>query len=125
MTFHVSKEWIMAKADEEDGFDVTAGRPATKRAVSCPALTQDVIVAEKRQKILADARQLFNMSPDWVTLFLEVLGVQGIARTMFPSTEELVAFEQSTEFREIQQLIARRREECEQGQPLPSLPISG
>lgn len=61
------------------------------------------------QKVLQVARQLHQGKPDWVTFFRETLGVNGAARSVFPSQEEYVKFEQSTEFAEIQKLVANLR----------------
>ncbi len=61
------------------------------------------------QKVLAVARQLHHGKPDWVTFFRETLGVNGAARSVFPSQEEYVKFEQSDEFSEIQKLVAGLR----------------
>ena len=62
------------------------------------------------QEVFRIAGDLYQQNPDWVTFFREVLGVDGIARRMFPTTEELLAFEQTTEFIEIQQMVAKLRE---------------
>jgi predicted HicB family RNase H-like nuclease len=61
------------------------------------------------QKVLQVARQLHQGKPDWVTFFRETLGVNGAARSVFPSQEEYVKFEQSHEFSEIQKLVATLR----------------
>lgn len=65
---------------------------------------------EKYQTVLQRAQQLFQQDPDWVTFFREVLGVDGIVRQVFPSLDELTAFEKSTEFEQIQQWIVKLRE---------------
>ncbi len=61
------------------------------------------------QKVLQVARQLYQGKPDWVTFFRETLGVNGAARSVFPSQDEYVKFEQSGEFAEIQKLVANLR----------------
>lgn len=61
------------------------------------------------QKILAVAKQLFQGNPDWVTFFREVLGVDGAARSVFPSQADFIAFEKSPEFVEIQNLVSALR----------------
>lgn len=61
------------------------------------------------QKVLQVAKPLFHEKPDWVTFFRETLGVKGAARAVFPSQEEYVLFEQSTEFAEIQKMVASLR----------------
>jgi predicted HicB family RNase H-like nuclease len=65
--------------------------------------------AGRCQKVLQVARQLHQGKPDWVTFFRETLGVNGAARSVFPTQDEYVRFEQSHEFAEIQKLVANLR----------------
>ena len=65
--------------------------------------------APRCQKVLQVARQLHQEKPDWVTFFRETLGVKGAARQVFPTQAEYVQFEQSTEFAEIQKMVAGLR----------------
>jgi hypothetical protein len=65
---------------------------------------------EKYQEVLEGAENLFRQSPDWVTFFREVLGVEGIVRKTFPTFDELTAFENSPQFDKIQKLVVRLRE---------------
>ncbi|MCA9125325.1 MAG: hypothetical protein KDB11_34360, partial [Planctomycetales bacterium] len=43
----------------------------------------------KRQEVCRVASELFRQSPDWVTFFREVLGVEGVARRIFSIPEEM------------------------------------
>ncbi len=52
------------------------------------------------------ARQLFEQSPDWVIFLREILGLRGVVRQLFPSQEDLAAFERSPEHAEIQHMLA-------------------
>ncbi len=65
---------------------------------------------EKYQEVLEVADTLYRQSPDWVTFFREVLGVEGTVRKAFPTFDELTAFEQSPQFDKIQKLLVRLRE---------------
>lgn len=56
------------------------------------------------------ANELYRQSPDWVTFFREILGVDGIVRRLFPSADDLTAFEQTEQYAELQQMLARLRE---------------
>jgi len=56
------------------------------------------------------ASSMFHQQPDWITFFREVLGVDGLLRKLFPTPEELAAFEKTEEYTEIQQMLARLRE---------------
>jgi predicted HicB family RNase H-like nuclease len=55
------------------------------------------------------ARALFHQGPDWVTFFREMLGVNGVVRTMFPTQELMGLFELTEEYTEIQQMVAQLR----------------
>jgi predicted HicB family RNase H-like nuclease len=61
------------------------------------------------QKVLGVAKQLFQGKPDWVTFFRETLGVNGAARSVFPTQADYAAFEDSREFTEIQKLVGALR----------------
>jgi predicted HicB family RNase H-like nuclease len=45
-----------------------------------------------------------------VTFFREVLGVDGLIRKLFPSADDLAAFEKTDEYAEIQNMLAKLRE---------------
>ena len=75
--------------------------------VAQPALN---VAGDKKQEALRIANEMYLKGPDWVSFFREVLGVAGVARRMFTTAEELAAFEQSSEYRDIQQLVAKLRE---------------
>jgi len=62
------------------------------------------------REIVLKAYELFEKSPDWVSFFREVLGVGGVARQVFSTPEDYLAFEKSEAYAEIQQLVARLRE---------------
>jgi predicted HicB family RNase H-like nuclease len=67
-------------------------------------------MTDQRQEVFRVANQLFSQEPDWVTFFREVLGVDGIVRRMYKDGPELTQFEQSEEYRNIQQMLAKLRE---------------
>ncbi len=70
----------------------------------------------KPQEVIRIAQTLFHQNPDWVTFFREVLGLGGIVRQMYPSAAALTEFEKTTEYAEIQQMLAKLRVE---GPPVP------
>ena len=72
--------------------------------------TQVAPVSERRAQACRAAGDVYRQNPDWVTFFREVLGVDGVVRRTFPNQSDLVAFEQSPEFSEIQQMVAKLRE---------------
>jgi predicted HicB family RNase H-like nuclease len=67
-------------------------------------------MTDQRQEVFRVANQLFSQEPDWVTFFREVLGVDGIVRRMYKDGPELAQFEQSDEYKNIQQMLAKLRE---------------
>jgi hypothetical protein len=81
--------------------------PKLNRKETTAVLTQN---QEKYQEVLEVAENLYRQSPDWVTFFREVLGVEGTVRKAFPTFDELTAFEQSPQFDKIQKLLVRLRE---------------
>ncbi len=65
---------------------------------------------DRKQTAQRIAGEMFHQTPDWITFFREVLGVNGLVRRLFASPEEFADFEKSAEFAEIQKMIARLRE---------------
>ena len=64
----------------------------------------------RKTSVFRIAGELYRQDPDWVTFFREVLGVDGIVRRVFTSPQELAKFEQTNEYAEIQQMVAKLRE---------------
>jgi predicted HicB family RNase H-like nuclease len=75
-------------------------------------------MTEQRQEVFRHANQLFSQEPDWVTFFREILGVDGIVRRLYRDGAELAQFEQSDEYKNIQQMLAKLREK--NGEPAGS-----
>lgn len=65
---------------------------------------------EHRQDVIRVADEIYNQQPSWVTFFREVLGVDGIVRQLYSTPESLAQFEQSPEYQQIQQMLAKLRE---------------
>lgn len=72
--------------------------------------SQPQLPEAKRQEVHRIAAELFRQQPDWVTFFRKVLGVDGIARQLFPTAPEMTSLEQSSEYIQIQQMLAKLRE---------------
>jgi predicted HicB family RNase H-like nuclease len=64
------------------------------------------------------ASDRFRNEPDWVTFYREVLGVDGIIDQLFPGYEQRSKFSKTSEFGEIQQMLAKLREK-NRGQKIP------
>jgi predicted HicB family RNase H-like nuclease len=73
-------------------------------------LTQTPQSTEKYHEVLQAAESRYRQSPDWVSFFREVLGVEGLVRKAFPTFDELSAFEQSEQYDKIQKLLVKLRE---------------
>ncbi len=88
--------------------------PTTNESPMASALatrTEERTKPEERTKeVHRVASELFRQSPDWVTFFREVLGVDGVVRRLFESPSDLTALEQTAEYQEIQQMLAKLRE---------------
>jgi len=65
---------------------------------------------EHRQEVFRVASELYRNDPDWVTFFREVLGLDGIIRRSYADPGALAAFEQTEEYLQIQQMLAKLRE---------------
>lgn len=59
------------------------------------------------------AQAFFNRGPDWVTFFREVLGVNGVVRTIFTEPKLLAEFESTPEYADIQLMLAKLREQAD------------
>ena len=64
----------------------------------------------RKQEAVRVADKLYHQEPGWVTFFRQVLGVNGVVRQLFPAPDELTAFEQTKEYGQIQQMVAKLRE---------------
>lgn len=65
---------------------------------------------EAAHAIMRRATEMFQQSSDWTAFFREILGIDGIIRTTFTVPEQLSAFEQTSEYGQIQQMLAKLRE---------------
>jgi predicted HicB family RNase H-like nuclease len=65
---------------------------------------------DREQETCLKAREVSLRAPDWATFFREVLGVGGIVRQMFPTSQALAEFEKTPEYAEIQAMLVKLRE---------------
>ncbi len=72
--------------------------------------TRPMVPANRTQELHRIASELYRQQADWVTFFRKILGVEGVVRQLFPSASELNELEQSQEYAEIQQMLAKLRE---------------
>ncbi|MEQ8848627.1 hypothetical protein [Botrimarina sp.] len=85
--------------------------PATENAATNhQAPAQTTAPKPEYQQLLQVAERLYQQSPDWVTFFREVMGIDGIVRRTFPNFDDLTEFERSPEFAQIQKMLVKLRE---------------
>lgn len=65
---------------------------------------------DKKQQARRMASEKYRSEPDWVKFYRQVLGVDGIIDRLFPTFDDRCKFEQTPEYAEIQQMLARLRE---------------
>jgi predicted HicB family RNase H-like nuclease len=84
----------------------------TDEAAAAGTTTTTIAVSplERAQQAQRAAYEMFRQSPDWVTFFREILGVDGVVRKMFPNPQEMNTFEQGEQYAQIQQMLAKLRE---------------
>jgi predicted HicB family RNase H-like nuclease len=67
-------------------------------------------VKENARTAVRIASELYSQSPDWILFFREVMGVNGIARSLFKNEVDFKAFEATPEYGEIQQMVKSLRD---------------
>ncbi len=87
----------------------TEARPADVRLLDVRSMEAHQ-TDSRETKVFRVATELFRQDPDWVTFFRELLGVEGVIRRVFTTPAELAEFEQTREYAEIQQMVAKLRE---------------
>ena len=79
-------------------------------AVASPVAHAPHAHEDRRQTAHRMATDMFSHTPDWVTFFREVLGVDGLVRKLFPNADDYAAFEKTAEYAEIQNMLGKLRE---------------
>lgn len=74
-----------------------------------------MVQTENEKEVFRAAEQLYAQNPDWVTFFREILGLSGIVRQMYPTRQALTDFEKTETYAEIQQMLAKLREQSGAG----------
>jgi predicted HicB family RNase H-like nuclease len=70
-----------------------------------------MITLEQQTDIRQVAQRLFDLSPDWVTFYREILGRHGIVREAFPTAEARLAFKETETYQSILRLLTKLREQ--------------
>ncbi len=66
-------------------------------------------VEARGREVLRIAEQAFAMTGNWVVFYREMLGADGVVRKLFRSPQEVRQFESSSEFAELQEMVAATR----------------
>ncbi len=79
--------------------------------VTAPTTPAPVLSQEERcQTVCRIANETYGKTKDWVVFFREILGVSGLVRRLYPTAEELAAFEKTQEYADIQKMVKRLRD---------------
>jgi predicted HicB family RNase H-like nuclease len=73
-------------------------------------LTTTLSQEDRTKAVCRVATETYGKTKDWVVFFREIMGVNGLVRRLFPTPEEMAAFEKTTEYAEIQKMIKRLRD---------------
>ncbi len=71
----------------------------------------DLPVEQRRREVLRLAQEAFAKTGSWVVFYREMLGGEGIVRQLFSNPTEMRTFEESSEFAELQEMVAAMRSE--------------
>ncbi len=66
---------------------------------------------QRRREALRLAQEAFAKTGSWVVFYREMLGGEGVVRRLFNNPSEMRAFEESSEFAELQEMVAAMRSE--------------
>jgi hypothetical protein len=73
-------------------------------------VAQQPMQEDRKEQARRIATERFQRESDWVAFYREVLGVDGLVDKLFPTPDQRNVFEKSSEFGEIQQMVAKLRE---------------
>ena len=66
-------------------------------------------LAQRGREVLRLAQEAFSKTGSWVVFYREMLGADGVVRTLYPDSKEMREFEESNEFAELQEMVAAMR----------------
>ncbi len=104
----------MNQTDATNSLRYASDRPAEADAASehrlhLPAANTSLPYEQRGAEALRIAQEAFSKTGSWVVFYREIMGVEGVVRKLFPSTEEMRRFETSKEFGELQEMVAAVR----------------
>ena len=78
--------------------------------VTTPIVAPHLSEEDRTKTVCRVANETYGKTKDWVVFFREILGVNGLVRRLFPTPEELAAFEKTAEYADIQKMVKRLRD---------------
>ena len=78
-------------------------------SLQLPPPNVDLPLHQRGREVLRLAEAAFAGTGSWVSFYREMLGVDGVVRKLFPTSEQMRQFEQSSEFAELQEMVAAMR----------------
>ncbi len=92
------------------GFDLSEARLLSESEAESTKLATPADKTLRVKSVLEKAEKLYAKTNDWVVFFREILGVNGLVRRLYPTPEELAAFEGTSEYADIQKMVRRLRD---------------
>ncbi len=78
-------------------------------SLKIPPPNVDLPVHQRGREVLRVAEAAFAATGSWVAFYREMLGADGVVRKLFPTSETMRQFEKSSEFAELQEMVAAMR----------------
>lgn len=71
---------------------------------------------DRKQEVMEVVTDLFSRKPDWMDFYRGVMGLDGVIRTAYPTSEEYAKFEESEEYAQIEKMLVDLRDQGAQAQ---------
>lgn len=79
--------------------------------------TETETAEERGLQVLRVAAEIYERDPSWVTFFRDVLGIEGVVAQTYPTPELRAAFERTSTYQRLLEMLARLREKETGGGP--------
>jgi predicted HicB family RNase H-like nuclease len=77
--------------------------------LSIPPPNVDLPLEQRGREVLRLAQEAFTKTGSWVVFYREMLGADGVVRKLYTQASEMRTFEGSSEFIELQEMVAAMR----------------
>lgn len=82
---------------------------AASHRLELSAINLNLPLEQRGAEALRLAQEAFAKTGSWVVFFREILGVEGVVRKLYPTSEEMRRFETSAQYSELQEMVAAIR----------------